>query len=122
MIRTIIQIDSERCNGCGACAAACHEGAIAMVDGKARLMREDYCDGLGDCLPACPTGAICFVQREAPAYDAEAVAAAENAITCFSAPGSTSAPDARSFLISASILRSSSSYCCCSKRGSKVFI
>ena len=87
MIRTIIQIDSERCNGCGACAAACHEGAIAMVDGKARLMREDYCDGLGDCLPACPTGAICFVQREAPAYDAEAVAAARAAASLPSCPG-----------------------------------
>lgn len=87
MIRTIIQIDSERCNGCGACAAACHEGAIAMVDGKARLMREDYCDGLGDCLPACPTGAICFVQREAPAYDAEAVAAARAAASLPGCPG-----------------------------------
>jgi len=73
MIRRIIQIDEEKCNGCGACAAACHEGAIAMVDGKAKLMREDYCDGLGDCLPACPTGAITFVEREAPAYNEEAV-------------------------------------------------
>ena len=65
MKRRIIQIDSNKCNGCGACAAACHEGAIAMVDGKAKLMRDDYCDGLGDCLPACPTGAITFVEREA---------------------------------------------------------
>ena len=77
MIRRIINIDEERCNGCGACAAACHEGAIAMVAGKAKLMREDYCDGLGDCLPACPTGAISFVEREAAAYDEAAVLAAK---------------------------------------------
>ena len=73
MIRKIIHIDQEKCNGCGACAAACHEGAIGMVDGKARLMREDYCDGLGDCLPACPVGAIRFEEREAAAYDRAAV-------------------------------------------------
>lgn len=73
MIRKIIQIDEEKCNGCGACADACHEGAIGMVDGKAKLLRDDYCDGLGDCLPACPTGAITFVEREAKAYDEKAV-------------------------------------------------
>ena len=77
MIRKIIRIDEEKCNGCGACAAACHEGAIDMVNGKARLMRENYCDGLGDCLPACPTGAISFEEREAPAYDEAAVKKAQ---------------------------------------------
>ena len=77
MIRRIIHIDEEKCTGCGACAEACHEGAIAMVDGKAKLMREDYCDGLGDCLPACPADAIHFEEREAPAYDEAAVLAAK---------------------------------------------
>lgn len=73
MVRKIIQIDEEKCNGCGACADSCHEGAIGMVNGKARLLRDDYCDGLGDCLPACPTGAITFVEREADEYNEAAV-------------------------------------------------
>ena len=73
MVRRIIEINQDACNGCGLCAQACHEGAIAMVDGKATLLRDDYCDGLGDCLPACPTGAISFVEREAAAYDQQAV-------------------------------------------------
>lgn len=77
MVRKIIKIDENRCNGCGACAAACHEGAIEMIGGKAVLTREDYCDGLGDCLPECPTGAISFEEREAPAYDEAAVLAAK---------------------------------------------
>ena len=77
MIRRIIQIDQEKCNGCSACAEACHEGAIAMVDGKAKLMRDDYCDGLGDCLPACPMNAITFVEREAAPYNEAAVQAAK---------------------------------------------
>lgn len=77
MVRKIIRINEEKCNGCGACASACHEGAIEMIDGKAKLTRENYCDGLGDCLPACPTNAITFEEREAPAYDEAAVLAAK---------------------------------------------
>ncbi len=77
MIRKIIRIDKEKCNGCGVCADACHEGAIDIIDGKAELMREHFCDGLGDCLPECPTGAISFEEREAPAYDEEAVKEAQ---------------------------------------------
>ena len=77
MIRKIIRIDEDKCNGCGACALACHEGAIGMVNGKAKLLREDYCDGLGDCLPACPVDAISFEEREAPEYNEAAVLAAK---------------------------------------------
>ncbi len=90
MIRKIIQIDEEKCTGCGACAEACHEGAIGMVGGKAKLLRDDYCDGLGDCLPACPAGAITFVEREAAAYDEAAVQAArcEKQATPAGCPGS----------------------------------
>lgn len=77
MIRKIIKIDEEKCTGCGLCAEACHEGAIEIIDGKARVTREDYCDGLGDCLPACPTNAITFEEREAPAYNEAAVLAAK---------------------------------------------
>ena len=73
MIRKMIRIDEEKCNGCGVCASACHEGAIEMIDGRAKLVRENFCDGFGDCLPGCPTGAITFEEREAPAYDEEAV-------------------------------------------------
>ena len=94
MIRRIIEIDQEKCNGCGACATACHEGAIGMVDGKATLLRDDYCDGLGDCLPACPTGAITFVEREAAAYDEQAVLAnkgKQKNVPLVSAPASSAA-------------------------------
>lgn len=90
MIRKIIKIDEEKCNGCGLCAEACHEGAIGMVDGKAKLLRDDYCDGLGDCLPACPTGAITFEEREAAAYDEAAVKARMNAVKTTTAPAAPS--------------------------------
>ena len=92
MVRQIIHIDEEKCNGCGLCATACHEGAIDIIDGKAKLVRENFCDGFGDCLPGCPTGAITFEEREAPAYDEAAVIAAkqkkEQAAPMHQCPGS----------------------------------
>ena len=104
MIRRIIHIDEEKCNGCGLCADACHEGAIGMVEGKARLLREDYCDGLGDCLPSCPAGAITFEDREAPAYDHAAVLAAQAAkrrdASSPAAPHHTGCPGSRAAVFS----------------------
>ena len=96
MIRKIIRIDHERCNGCGACAKACHEGAIEIRNGKAELVREHFCDGLGDCLPECPTGAISFEEREAPAYDEKAVKEAQKNQA---APKHMGCPGARSMQI-----------------------
>ena len=96
MLRRIIHIDRDKCDGCGLCAAACHEGAIEMVEGKAVLTREDYCDGLGDCLPACPAGAITFEEREAPAYDHAAVLAAKAAKAAQAAPLPCGCPGSQS--------------------------
>lgn len=96
MVRKIIKINEEKCNGCGLCAQACHEGAIGMVNGKAKLLREDYCDGLGDCLPACPTSAITFEMREAPAYDEQAVKAAQQAKQAEKAPLPCGCPGSQS--------------------------
>jgi Fe-S-cluster-containing hydrogenase component 2 len=87
MLRQVIKIDEEKCNGCGLCAKACHEGAIAMVQGKARLIRDDFCDGLGNCLPVCPTGAITFEEREAAAYDESSVKALKEIKSAHQAPG-----------------------------------
>ena len=92
MIRTVIHIDEGKCNGCGLCADACHEGAIGMVDGKAKLLRDDFCDGMGDCLPACPAGAITFVEREALPYDEQAVSRAKQAVA---APHAAGCPGSR---------------------------
>ena len=93
MIRKIIKIDEEKCNGCGACVSACHEGAIGLVDGKAKLLRDDYCDGLGDCLPTCPTGAITFEEREAADYNEKAVM--ENKLKKHGAAHHAGCPDSR---------------------------
>lgn len=95
MIRKIIHIDDEKCNGCGLCANACHEGAIDMVDGKAKLVRENFCDGFGDCLPACPTGAITFEEREAPEYNESAVKAAKKIRASVGKPVSGGCPGTR---------------------------
>ncbi len=99
MLRRIIKIDEEKCNGCGACASACHEGAIEMVNGKAKLTREDYCDGLGDCLPACPADAISFEEREAPAYDEEAVRQAQAKKAAAETPAPHRCPGALAMLL-----------------------
>ncbi len=100
MIRQIIHIDEEKCNGCGKCATACHEGAIDMIDGKAKLVREHFCDGIGDCLPNCPTGAITFENREAPAYDEVAVKRAQAEREFEQSLGHSGCPGSRSMQLS----------------------
>lgn len=102
MLRKIVKIDENKCNGCGACAVACHEGAIKMINGKAKLIRDDYCDGLGDCLPVCPTNAISFEVREALEYNEEAVNNAkkeENASLTCGCPGTNSKQIKRNFVL-----------------------
>ena len=96
MVRKIIHIDEEKCNGCGLCASACHEGAIDMVNGKAKLVRENFCDGFGDCLPGCPTGAISFEEREAPEYDESAVKKAPEEKNALPTPVEKSKSDRKS--------------------------
>ena len=102
MIRKIIHIDQNKCNGCGACAQACHEGAIGMRNGKAVLLRDDHCDGLGDCLPTCPTGAISFIEREAAAYDQAAVERTQREKAALAAKPQDGCPGHRAFAMSAS--------------------
>ena len=99
MIRKIIRIDKEKCNGCGACADACHEGAIDIINGKAELVREHFCDGLGDCLPECPTGAISFEEREAPEYDEGAVKEAQKKLFATAMSAHTGCPGSKSMQI-----------------------
>lgn len=123
MLRQIIKIDEEKCNGCGLCATACHEGAIQMINGKAKLIRDDYCDGLGDCLPGCPTQAIRFETREASAYDEQAVQENQNKKqkeqSC-SHQGCCSTQPALLSHDSSSLAKAQTDYSCCSSRESQL--